>query len=150
MLLPPEEAALFLALYQHLIGFAAGRLGGVKGVVDFASFRAASSNVKGEARDRLLDNIALIDAFVEENPGEFRGTDLAHVVLWRHFVRGDFVIERDLANYTVFLTQHVPARVCRKTGEQFFSPETVERIQDLIKGGKEPTRVVETPVYEYT
>lgn len=48
-----------------------------------------------------------------------------------------------------YIIEHVPARVCRETGEQFFSPETVERIQDLIKGGKEPTRVVETPVYEY-
>ena len=49
-----------------------------------------------------------------------------------------------------FIVEHVPARVCQETGEQFFSPETVERIQALIKGGKKPTRVVETPVYEYT
>jgi hypothetical protein len=110
MLLPPEESSLFLALYQHLIGFAAGRLGGVKGIVDFKSFRAASSEAKAKARDRLLDNIALIDAFVEENPGEFRETDLASVIPWRHFVRGHFVIERDLANYTIFLTEDEPPR----------------------------------------
>lgn len=48
-----------------------------------------------------------------------------------------------------YIIEHVPARVCRETGEQFFSPETVERIQALIKGGAEPARVVETPVYEY-
>lgn len=47
------------------------------------------------------------------------------------------------------IIEHVPARVCRETGEQFFSPETVERIQALIKGGKKPARVIETPVYEY-
>ncbi len=50
----------------------------------------------------------------------------------------------------VYIVEHVPARVCRETGEQFFSPETVERIQSLIKGQEKPTRVVETPVYEYT
>ncbi len=110
MLLPPEEAALFLSLYPHLIGFAAGRLGGVEGIVDFPSFRAAPWTAKGQARDRLLDNVALIDAFIEENPAEFRETDLAHVALWRHFVRGDFVIERDLAPYTVFLTRKEPVR----------------------------------------
>jgi hypothetical protein len=110
MLLPPEEATLFLSLYPHLIAFAAGRLGGVEGIVDFASFRAAPRKAKGQARDRLLDNIALIDAFIEENPGEFRETDLAHVILWRHFVRGDFIIERDLAQYTVFLTRKEPVR----------------------------------------
>jgi hypothetical protein len=110
MLLPPEETALLLSLYPHLIALAAGRLGGVEGIVDFPSFRAASWKAKGQARDRLLDNIALIDAFIEENPDEFRETDLAHVILWRHFVRGDFVIERDLAAYTVFLTQKEPVR----------------------------------------
>jgi YgiT-type zinc finger domain-containing protein len=48
-----------------------------------------------------------------------------------------------------YIIEHVPARMCRETGEQFFSPETVERIQGLIKGGKKPVRVIETPVYEY-
>jgi len=49
-----------------------------------------------------------------------------------------------------YIVEHVPARVCRETGEQFFAPGTVERIQALIKGEKEPARVVETPVYEYS
>ena len=48
-----------------------------------------------------------------------------------------------------YIIEHVPARVCRETGEQFFSPDTVEKIQTMIKGGKKPVRVVETPVYEY-
>lgn len=58
-------------------------------------------------------------------------------------------------NYTLaysgkfYIIEHVPARVCEETGEQFFSPETVEHIQALIKGGKRPDRVVETPVFEY-
>jgi YgiT-type zinc finger domain-containing protein len=49
-----------------------------------------------------------------------------------------------------YLVEHVPARVCKETGEQYFAPETVERIQALIKGKKEPDKVIETPVYEYT
>lgn len=48
-----------------------------------------------------------------------------------------------------YIIEHVPARVCRETGEQFFSPDTVEHIQALIKGGKKPARVIEAPVYEY-
>jgi YgiT-type zinc finger domain-containing protein len=48
-----------------------------------------------------------------------------------------------------YIIEHVPARVCQETGEQFFSPETVERIQALIKGGRKPSRVIETPVFEY-
>jgi len=46
--------------------------------------------------------------------------------------------------------EHVRARVCKETGEQLFSPETVEHIQALIKGKRKPDRVIETPVYEYT
>jgi YgiT-type zinc finger domain-containing protein len=48
-----------------------------------------------------------------------------------------------------YLIEHVPARVCRETGEQFFTPEAVEHIQALIKGAKAPERVIQTPVYEY-
>jgi len=48
-----------------------------------------------------------------------------------------------------YIVEHVPARVCKETGEQFFAPETVEHIQALVKGGKKPVRVIEAPVYEY-
>jgi len=48
-----------------------------------------------------------------------------------------------------FLVENVPARVCRETGDQYFAPETVEHIQAIIKGSQRPTRVIETPVYEY-
>ncbi|MBM4024922.1 MAG: YgiT-type zinc finger protein [Planctomycetes bacterium] len=49
-----------------------------------------------------------------------------------------------------YIVEHVPARVCQETGEQFFAPETVERIQALLKGQAKPSRIVETPVYEYS
>lgn len=48
-----------------------------------------------------------------------------------------------------FLVERVPARVCRETGEQYFSPETVEHIQAIIQGRKKPDKMVETPVYRY-
>ena len=48
-----------------------------------------------------------------------------------------------------YVIEHVPARVCRETGEEFFAPATVERIRALVKGKKKPDRTVQTPVYEY-
>ncbi len=48
-----------------------------------------------------------------------------------------------------FIIEHVPARVCRETGEEYFSPETVDHIQSLIKTKKKPDKVIKTPVYEY-
>ncbi len=47
------------------------------------------------------------------------------------------------------IVENVPARVCEETGEQFFSPETVERIQQTVWGHEIPKRMIETPVYEF-
>jgi len=49
----------------------------------------------------------------------------------------------------IIVIEHVPARVCVETGEQFFSPQTVERIHAIINGEREPTRTIQTPVYEF-
>jgi len=50
----------------------------------------------------------------------------------------------------LYVIEQVPARVCQETGEEFFAPETVERIHSLIKGGRQPDRVIEAPVYNYS
>jgi hypothetical protein len=47
------------------------------------------------------------------------------------------------------VVEHVPARVSLRTGERFFSPETVERLQEIIWGQNVPKRVIQTPVYEF-
>ncbi len=48
-----------------------------------------------------------------------------------------------------YIIEHVPARVCQETGDEYFAPETVEHIQQMIEGNKKPDRVVETPVFKY-
>lgn len=48
-----------------------------------------------------------------------------------------------------FLIENVPARVNPETGEQFFSPATVERLQNIILNQEEPVRFVETAVYNF-
>ena len=45
--------------------------------------------------------------------------------------------------------ENVPARVCLETGEQLFSAETVERIQQLISGNQKPARMMEVPVFDF-
>ena len=47
------------------------------------------------------------------------------------------------------LVENVPARVSVETGERFFSPDTVERLQAVVWGATRPKRVIETPVFEY-
>jgi YgiT-type zinc finger domain-containing protein len=49
----------------------------------------------------------------------------------------------------IIIVENVPARVCVETGEQFFSPETVELLQKMIWEERTPNRVVEVPVFEF-
>jgi len=49
----------------------------------------------------------------------------------------------------VLIIENVPARVCRETGERLFAPETVERLQQIVWEQRKPTRVIETPVFEF-
>ncbi len=49
-------------------------------------------------------------------------------------------------NGKFYIVENVPARVCKETGEQFFSPDTVEHIQSIIKDKRDPDRFMETPV----
>ena len=63
--------------------------------------------------------------------------------------------ENRTINYTIevngqlYLIEHVPARICLETGEQLFSPKTVEKIQDIIDRQPIPSRIVETSVYDF-
>lgn len=52
-------------------------------------------------------------------------------------------------NDKFYIVENVPARVSAETGEQFFMPETVERLQSIIWEEQQPKRMLETPVYEF-
>jgi YgiT-type zinc finger domain-containing protein len=52
-------------------------------------------------------------------------------------------------NGNFFVIENVPARVDEETGEQFFSPSTVEHLQQIILTGQTPDRFTEVPVYKY-
>jgi len=58
----------------------------------------------------------------------------------------NYVLEMD---GKFIIVQNVPARVCLETGERLFSPQTVERLQQLIWEQRKPARVIETPVFEF-
>ena len=50
----------------------------------------------------------------------------------------------------IFVIENVPARVDEETGEQFFSPSTVDRLHNIVQGNAEPRKVIPTPVFEYS
>lgn len=129
MLLPPEEASLFISLYSSLIGFAAGRLGGAAGIVNAETFRCASNNARAKARDKLLGNITLIDDFVDENPYQFPEKELSNVLKLKYFISDKFFIERDLKDYTVFLNDGNPPKAYGVLG---LTDEIIEMMPYLL------------------
>ncbi len=48
-----------------------------------------------------------------------------------------------------FIVENVPARVDTETGEQYFSPTTVENLHRIILGKQKPIRTIQTPVYDF-
>jgi hypothetical protein len=60
-----------------------------------------------------------------------------------------------LVTYTLDLdgrfivVEHVPARVNAETGERFFSPATVEKLQRLAQEQRPPDRMIQTPVFDF-
>ena len=50
----------------------------------------------------------------------------------------------------LIVVENVPARVNVDTGERVYAPGTVEHLQALIRGGRHPKRMIETPVYEFS
>ncbi len=52
-------------------------------------------------------------------------------------------------NGQLIIIENVPARVNVETGEQLFSPDTVERLQKMVWEQREPKRVIQVPVYEF-
>jgi YgiT-type zinc finger domain-containing protein len=49
----------------------------------------------------------------------------------------------------IVIVENVPARVDPETGEQFFSPETVEQLHAIVWSGRKPDRIAQTPVFQF-
>ena len=58
----------------------------------------------------------------------------------------NYVLEMD---GEFIIIENVPARVCLETGERLLSPDTVERLQQMIWKQGEPSRRIEVPVLEF-
>ncbi len=69
---------------------------------------------------------------VEGCPGEYEEREIVHTVRYR----GEVVV-----------IDHVPAEVCSVCGDVLLKPETVRRIDALLRTATKPTGVV--PLYEY-
>ena len=108
MLLSPHDAELFFRLHRSLMHFVNQRLGIVSDVAGADEFAFLPPEDRLEVRQALLDNMELIETFVDENPEKLASDELDIVLSWRQQVSGTFYAFRQLKNYMVFLSSSDP------------------------------------------
>lgn len=65
-------------------------------------------------------------------------------------------LEKKEVRYTLLkgdqfiIIENVPARVDVETGEEYFSPQTVEQLQKIILEKDKPVRIINTPVFDFS
>jgi YgiT-type zinc finger domain-containing protein len=69
---------------------------------------------------------------IEGCPGQYEERQVVHTVRYHG---------------QVIVIDHVPAAVCSVCGDVLFKPETVRRIEELLRAAAHPARTV--PLYEY-
>ena len=109
MLLSPEDAELFFKLHRLLMFFVNQRLGIVPDIASPDDFSGLPPKIRLEVRNAFIEEVDLIESFVDENPAKLPEDELEIVLSWHHHVTGKFYLFRQLRNYTVFLSlEEVP------------------------------------------
>jgi hypothetical protein len=103
MKLSEPDAELYFELMWSLQFFVNQKLGLLPEVPTVAVYRSLPAEEQLEVREALYGNPDLIDEYVQSNPDRLSAEDLAIVSKWKHFVKGEFYIERYLKKYTVFI-----------------------------------------------
>lgn len=63
-------------------------------------------------------------------------------------------VNKELTTYTLLyqgkliVIENVPATVCGRCGEKFFSPDTVEQLQQTVWEQRQPKQTLDTLVYD--
>ncbi|MGE5192761.1 MAG: DUF6398 domain-containing protein [Deltaproteobacteria bacterium] len=105
MLLPHADLLLFFKLNAALMRFVNQRLKVVPG--DFLgadAYAALPPEARLKVREAFLKEPDLLEAFIEQNPADLSGEELAIIGSWRHRVSGRFYVFRALRKHTVFLS----------------------------------------------
>ncbi len=112
MLIPKQDAKQFFKLQKALLIYSASKMR--KNAESFDSnafFEDSTLEEWVEARDHVMENINLIQQYTNENPDNLLSEELALIQDWKNAKLGDFIVERHLKNYSVFLDAKDEKRV---------------------------------------
>ena len=103
MKLTTEEANLFFELTLSLHLFVSTKLNIIPDIQSLDDYTDLPQESKYQVRERIYDQPDLIDDYISQNPDQLDDEKLGIVRQWKHFVRGQFYIERFLKDYAIFI-----------------------------------------------
>lgn len=103
MKLAEQDAKLFFDLMFSLQFFVKQQLGMFPELNTLAVYREGDGEKRLEVRNAVWENPHLIQEYARLNPDNLSQEHLDIVASWQQFQRGNFVIERHLKQYTVFV-----------------------------------------------
>ena len=103
MLLSPPEAELFFKLHRALMFFVNQQLHILPDIKIIDEYSEQPPEARFKVHKAFIDEIDLIEKFIDENPSGLSEAELEIVQSWHHLVSGTFYIFRYLKKYTVFL-----------------------------------------------
>jgi hypothetical protein len=109
MLLTPKDAEFFFRLQRTFLHYISQRLQLLPETSGADDFERLPAEEIAKVRDAFITRPELLDSFIAENPAELDAPGLAIVDSWRHFVKGDFFLFRQLKRHMVFLSMDEPA-----------------------------------------
>jgi len=103
MKLSNKNAELFFDLMWGLQYFVNQKLKINNNIESLEDYVMCSTEEKFEVRTALYSDIKIIDSFIQENPQKLSEESLDIIFGWKHFVKGDFHIERYLKQGAIFI-----------------------------------------------
>lgn len=103
MKLTIQDADIFFRLMESLQLYVNLKLGILPHITTVDEYQLLTTRERIPVRDALYDNIELIDSFLQENLQQFPKEELEIIKSWKHFIRGEFFIERFLKKYAIFI-----------------------------------------------
>jgi len=110
MRLSEEDVKLFYKLNPALLLYVNSEHGVLSNITTMDGLMAQPANERVQVRDKLYENIELIDSFADKNPFGFTPDELEIIRSWKHFVRDKFYLYSHLKKYSVFLSSNSPSK----------------------------------------
>ncbi len=103
MKLSEQDADLFFYLMGSLQFYAKQQLEMLPHVTSPTAYRELAGQQRMEVRNALWDNAHLIPTYVQANPENLSQEHLDIISGWQEFRQGNYIIERHLKAYTIFI-----------------------------------------------